>query len=300
MWSSDSVETGWSASADAMRKVAIEAAEAAGSLLWTGSRGGMSVRAKDAHGDLVTDLDEAAEELIIGRIRGSFPDHRIVAEETGLHESPGSPWTWLVDPLDGTNNIAIGLPVYVVGIALCREGVPLLGVVHDPEKRQTWSAVKDVGTEGPDGEPAYPAPGRPSRAPLLAWTQGHQVSRADGTARVLKMVLDQHSRRLLQLWAPLVSWLLLARGDIDGFVGYQAEAVDLPAGMLIAQEAGLAVSTLDGGPYDAHMSRPAAERSFIACRPELRGDLISLVRNGFEMEKEIDAVWAGCRARGGA
>ncbi|GLZ80750.1 inositol monophosphatase [Actinorhabdospora filicis] len=276
----------------AMREVAVAAAEAAGSLLWSGRRDhAPEVRGKGLDGDVVTDLDEAAERVIIKRIRAAYPDHTIVAEETGVHEAGGSRWTWLVDPLDGTNNIAIGLPVYVVGIALCRDGLPLVGVVHDPERGQTWSAIRDVGAEGPGGARAVPAAPRVSAAPLLAWTQGHEVSRGDPRARALKLALEARSRRLLQLWAPLVSWLMLARGDIDGFVGYRAEAVDLPAGMLIAQEAGLAVRDLRGHPFDARIGRPAEDRSFVAARPELLDRILDWVQAGHELERELSAAW---------
>ncbi|WP_406045330.1 hypothetical protein OG799_13125 [Micromonospora sp. NBC_00898] len=147
--------------------------------------------------------------------------------------------------------VAIGLPAYVVGIAFCERGSPVLGVVHDPVAGRTWPAVRGQGgfvhAAGPSGRPLR-APRRPvPSAPVLAWTQGHEVRRDDSTARALKVVLDSTARRVLQLWAPLLSWVMLARGDIDGIVGYRPEAVDLPAGMLLAAEAGTVVRALDGG-----------------------------------------------------
>ncbi|MFC7107519.1 inositol monophosphatase family protein [Nonomuraea rubra] len=91
---------------------------------------------------MVTDLDLASEKLLLERILTAYPSHTVIAEESGLVGAAGGEWTWLVDPLDGTNNVAIGLPAYVVGVALCRDGLPLLGVVHDPVSRQTWSALR--------------------------------------------------------------------------------------------------------------------------------------------------------------
>ncbi|MGH3718367.1 MAG: inositol monophosphatase family protein [Pseudonocardiaceae bacterium] len=260
------------------RSVAVTAAEAAGALLREGATKDLGVRAKDADGDVVTKLDLAAERLIVGHIRDAFPRHRIIAEESGLLDADDSSWTWLVDPLDGTNNVVIGLSVYVVGIALCENKVPVLGVVHDPVAGQTWSAVRDRGTRGPSGMMACP-PYRPSPCgPVLAWTQGHGVRRTDDTARAMRLVLESGARRMLQLWAPLLSWVMLARGDIDGFVGYQPEAVDLPAGSLIAQEAGITVCGLDGSVFDERIDLPDEHRSFVAGRPEAIGDLLALVR----------------------
>ena len=80
----------------------------------------------------------------------------MIAEEGGEYAADDA-WAWLVDPLDGTNNVAIGLPAYVVGIALCERGSPVLGVVHDPVTGHTWSAVRGQGAfvhaSGPAGRP---------------------------------------------------------------------------------------------------------------------------------------------------
>lgn len=260
------------------RSVAMTAAEAAGALLREAGTQDFGVRTKDASGDVVTDLDLAAERLIVGHIRNAFPSHQIIAEESGLLDADDSPWAWLVDPLDGTNNVVIGLNAYVVGIALCENKVPVLGVVHDPVAGQTWSAVRGRGTRGPSGTTVCPHYRPASCGPVLAWTQGHGVARTDDTARAMRMVLESGARRVLQLWAPLLSWVMLARGDIDGFVGYQPEAVDLPAGSLIAQEAGITVCSLDGSLYDERIDLPAEDRSFVAGRSEAIVDLLSLVR----------------------
>ncbi|HKS46791.1 MAG TPA: inositol monophosphatase [Amycolatopsis sp.] len=256
------------------RQVALGAVEEAGTLLLAGATGTLGVRTKSATGDVVTDLDLAAERVIVARLRDAFPRHRIVAEESGLLDASDESWVWLVDPLDGTNNVAIGLNNYVVGIALCRDGVPVLGVVHDPVRGESWSAVQDRGTVGPGGRlrPRYRKP----RHPVLAWAQGYEVGRADEVARALRVVLESSSRRVLQLWAPLLAWVMLARGDIDGFVGYRAEAIDLPAGSLIAREAGIAVYGFDGEPFDDRIDLPN-DRSFVAGHPQAIPGLLDLV-----------------------
>jgi myo-inositol-1(or 4)-monophosphatase len=271
-------------------RFAVDAARAAGKVLRAGMRGEVHARAKSATGDLVTDLDLAAERLIVDRIRARWPEHGVIAEEGGEYAADDA-WAWLVDPLDGTNNVAIGLPAYVVGIALCERGSPVLGVVHDPVAGRTWSAVRGQGAfvhaAGPSGRPLR-APHRPvPSAPVLAWTQGHEVRRDDSTARALKVVLDSTARRVLQLWAPLLSWVMLARGDIDGIVGYRPEAVDLPAGMLLAAEAGMVVRALDGGCFDDRYGCPAERRSFVAGPPESIDRLVKLVTAAQWIEPQV-------------
>lgn len=260
------------------RRVAVDAAEAAGALLSAGAGGPLDVRPKGSGGDVVTALDTAAEELIVGRLRAAYPGHRIIAEESGvLDGAPGEQMVWLVDPLDGTNNVAIGMPVYAVGLALCAGAEPVLGVVHDPVSGRTWSAVRGKGALGPEGAPlrlpARPRPGREEN-PVLAWTQGHQVKSDDLVAFALRTVVEKQCARMLQLWAPLVAWTMLARGDIDGIVGYLPEIVDLPAGALVAAEAGAELRRLDGGPYELGIDRPASELGFVAARPDLLDRLL--------------------------
>lgn len=258
-------------------RVAVAAAEAAGQLLRHAWRPDVEVKPKGTDGDVTTELDVAAEDLIVTHLAGSFPGHRIVAEESGTRGAADSYWTWLIDPLDGTSNVAIGLPAYVVGIALCADGIPVLGVVHEPVLGQTWSAVRGRGALGPDGGPLCQARRPASAARILAWTQGHAVPRDDRTASALKLALEGASHRLLQLWAPLLSWVMLSRGVIDGIVGYLPEEIDLPAGALIASEAGAEIRTLDGAPFTGRIGGPPEERSFVAGRPAAIAPLLDLV-----------------------
>ncbi|MGY4099198.1 inositol monophosphatase family protein [Nocardia sp. R16R-3T] len=263
-------------------EVAREAATEAGRTIREGLAGSLTVRTKDASGDLVTDLDLRAEQIIVGRIRRAFPHHRILAEESGLQGVDDS-WCWVVDPLDGTNNIAIGLPVCTTGIALCHNGIPVMGIVHEPLADRTWSAMRGSGATGPGG-PLWRPPHRPSEpAPTLAWLQGYPVPRTDTMSRALRLTLESGSRRLIQLWSPLLCWVMLSRGDIDGFVGYRAGIVDLPAGTLLARESGIHMTDFDGAPLDDHLDLPDGEVNFIAASPEMLPELALLVKAATEV-----------------
>jgi myo-inositol-1(or 4)-monophosphatase len=281
------------------RRVAIEAAEAAGTLLGRRVPGELAVRGKGSGGDVVTDLDISAEQLILDRIRAAFPGHRIISEEAGTLGAEDTPWTWLVDPLDGTNNLAVALPTYVIGIALCRDRVPVLGVVHDPITGATWHATGGEGAYGPGKCPLKPPLRVHPAGPLLAWTQGYSVARDDATAGALKIVLESAARRVFQLWTPLLSLVMLARGDIDGMVGYHAEEVDLPAGALIAAEAGAALYGLDGAPFDQRIGRPQVDRSFLACRPEHLERLLELVHTAERIVPQVKELMAGLPGNSG-
>jgi myo-inositol-1(or 4)-monophosphatase len=269
-------------------RVAVEAAEAAGALLHEAVGDEIAITAKDGRGDVVTSLDLTAESCIVERIRRDFPSHRIIAEESGALDGPDEAHVWLVDPVDGSNNVAIGLHTYVVGIALCERGLPVLGVVHDPIRRQTWSAIRGRGMPRPAGAPSVSACG-----PLVAWTQGHNVARDDPTARSLRMVLESRARRVLQLWAPLVCWVMLARGAIDGFVGYRAEALEMPAGTILAREAGMVIRELDGSDFDDRIDGVEEPRSFVAGRPEVIDDLLDWARRAEAIRPTVETLLTG-------
>lgn len=271
------------------RDVAVAAVESAGAMLRERVRGKVDVTFKGA-GDLASALDLEAERIIRRRIRASFPQHRIRGEEAG-DCGPPSRWEWLIDPLDGTNNIAIGMSNYMVGLALCADHQPEIGVVHDPVAQRTWSALRGGGMCGPGGGQAARARALGDDDRLtIAWTQGYEVGRHNLAARALKYVLDAAALRVLPLWAPLASWSMLARDDIDGFIGYRAEEIDLPAGYLLAVEAGVTVLALDGGHFDGRTGLAAGSRSFVAARPGRVDTLLSIVKTAAALEPDLPDV----------
>ena len=261
----------------ACRRAAIEAAEAAGRLIRSAFGGAVAVEDKGTMGDVVTSLDRAAERLIIDWLHRLFPSHRIVSEESGASygSSEGS-WTWLVDPLDGTNNIVVGLPVAAIGITLCYDNRPLVGVVHEPFVSRTWSAQQGGGVWQNDDRPLR-RQATVRRRPVIAWTQGYGIAVHDRTVSALREDLKKYARRVLELWAPLCSWAMLARGDIEGIVGYRIGELDLHAGALIANMTGVEIRDFDGRPFDIRFSGLAENRSLVAAVPERIGELLALV-----------------------
>jgi myo-inositol-1(or 4)-monophosphatase len=283
---------------DALLSTAVGAAEAAGRFLRGRAGGRVEFRGKGPAGDVVSELDLGAERLIVRRLREAYPEIPVLAEESGLAGArggaDGTPWLWLVDPLDGTNNLAIGLPAYVVGVALCRDGEPVASVVHEPETGRTWRARLGSGLIGPggvrlgaSGGGAAVRPGGPK--PVVAWTQGYRVPRMDTGVGALKAVLEREARRTLPLWAPLLGWTMLARGDIDAFVGYRPELIDLPGGLLLALEAGMEVRTLMGKPYEARLDQyagPDADLGFACAHPALMPEILAWAQRARELEPE--------------
>jgi myo-inositol-1(or 4)-monophosphatase len=124
-------------------EVGMEAAREAGKLLMERFHSSFAVMHKGAI-NLVTEVDIAAENLIVSRIRGAFPQHSILAEENHAGGAHG-PYTWIIDPLDGTTNYAHGFPVFAVTIALEIEGRVEWGVVYHPTMDEEFTATNGLG-----------------------------------------------------------------------------------------------------------------------------------------------------------
>jgi myo-inositol-1(or 4)-monophosphatase len=268
------------------RATAIEAAETAGDLVRDKLFRSLDVHEKGLDGDMVTDLDLAAEKAIITIIKSQFPGHRIISEETG-NIGGDSAWTWLVDPLDGTNNVVVGLPVLSIGITLCHSGSAVASVVHDPVSRRTWSAIHKKGAWSTDGNRMNRPRIRGRRKPMLAWLQGYGVSSSDHKARALKLVLASEARRVFDLWAPLTCWMMLARGDIDGIVGYRIGELDLHGGALIAAEAGQTVQNFSGLRFEPRLRGTGEDQCVIAGSPGIIKELSDMLASADRLADPI-------------
>ena len=236
----------------------------------------VTVDAKGTAGDVVTSLDRAVERLIVKRLRGAFPLHRIVSEESGASCGSRGPWTWLVDPLDGSNNIVVGLPVAAIGLTLCYDNRPVVGVAYEPFLARTWSAEQGRAAWQTGDQPLWRHPAI-ARRPVVAWTQGYGIPVQDRTASALRAVLKEYARRVLELWAPLCAWAMLARGDIEGIVGYRIGELDLHAGALIATMTGVEIRDFDGSPFDARFIGLEENRSLVAAAPERMSEMLALL-----------------------
>jgi myo-inositol-1(or 4)-monophosphatase len=257
------------------REVAIKSAIAAGNIAKDRFDGNFKVIEKDQFGDLVTEVDELAEKEILSRIKKHFPDHQIRSEESGWSGVEGD-WLWLVDPLDGTNNYALGLPVYGVAITLLYQQDPVLGVVYDSHLDKLYVAEHGKGATC-SGNAIQVKAGSEIRKMSVGWIQGHGVQKHP-VAMQLKQSLDHHFKRVFRLWAPSLLWCMVARGDLDGIILYNSEGDDLYAGLLMVKEAGGVVIDFEGRPFEGMNPEPY----IIACHPDHKETFLEVVQQGLQ------------------
>jgi len=224
--------------------------------------------------DLVTDADHRSEVYLLGEIQRRFPDHKIIAEESG--ETAGADGqVWYIDPLDGTVNYAHGLPVYSVSIGYAEAGRMRLGVVYDPMRDECFSGQADRG----------------------AWLNGKalHVSEAHNLDQGLLVTgfpydirtnpqnnLDHYARFALRsqgvrrLGSAALDLCYVAAGRFDGYWELRMNAWDVAAGGLIAEQAGARVTNVAGGAD--YISPP---QSILAANPHIHQQMLAVL-NGQE------------------
>jgi myo-inositol-1(or 4)-monophosphatase len=195
-----------------------------------------------AKNDYVTEADRKSEMIIIKTIQESFPQHSIVAEESGLHS--GNEWKWYIDPLDGTKNFIHGLPVFCVSISVEYKGELIAAVINAPALGELFTAEKGSGAYGngkrikvsdKQFEEALVATGFPFRGKeeldryLMCFRE--VFLKVSGVRRCGSAALDL---------------AYTAKGVFDGFWEMSLHPWDIAAGVLLIEEAGGKVSDFNG------------------------------------------------------
>jgi myo-inositol-1(or 4)-monophosphatase len=130
-----------------MLNTAVKAARRAGSVIMRGSRDlDILAVSKKRHNDFVTEVDKAAEAEIIEVLHKAYPNHAILAEESGASGAASdAEFKWIIDPLDGTTNFIHGFPQFCVSIGLMHKGVITQGVIFDPTRNELFTATRGAG-----------------------------------------------------------------------------------------------------------------------------------------------------------
>ncbi len=232
-----------------MLNIAIKAARKAGSII---NRASMDVDllrvTRKQHNDFVTEVDRAAEAAIIEIIRTAYPEHGILAEESGQswrEDEEGHEYTWVIDPLDGTTNFIHGFPQYCVSIAQLHKGSPVQAVVYDPTRDELFTATKGAGAFLNNRRIRVSR--RDKLADCLIGT-GFPFRDLDGLKAYVEVfaLMTQSCAGLRRPGAAALDLAYVACGRLDGFFETGLKPWDMAAGMLLITEAGGLVGNYAG------------------------------------------------------
>lgn len=235
---------------NAILDTAVSAARDAGHLLMDGFGREKQVRTKSSAVDFVTQFDMAAETLLTERLRAAFPDYGLLGEE-GTDETGAQPYTWIIDPLDGTSNYAHGFPVFCVSLALYEGQRPLVGVIYDPVHDECFTATAGGGAHLIDrkGQRRLQVSAAAELiSSLLATGFPYDVhtSPLDNVAYVGRFV--RRAFGLRRAGSAALDMAYVAAGRLDGYWEFKVHAWDVAAGILLVQEAGGCVTLINGRP----------------------------------------------------
>lgn len=233
-----------------MVNIAIRAARRAGEVMirQLNQLEKLEVVEKSAN-DFVSGVDQAAESAIIEVIRDHYPDHAILAEESGAqgeHETQ-----WIIDPLDGTTNYLHGFPVFSVSIAVAHGHELQHAVVYDPLRQEIFSASRGEGAQL-DGRRIRVSKQQRLRGSLIATGFPYRLaeSRVDIYLKMLRAVM-LGTAGVRRPGSAALDLCYLAAGRVDGFWELGLSKWDIAAGALIIREAGGRISDFRGS--DAYL-----------------------------------------------
>ncbi len=219
--------------------------------------------------EFVTKVDQEAEAIIIADIRKAYPDHAILAEESGA--AGDSEYRWIIDPLDGTTNYLHGFPQFCVSIAVEYRGRLDQGVVFDPLRQELFTASRGAGARLDD---------RRIRVTRQSTLEGSLLGTGfpfrgaydlDTYLETMRALVPR-SAGVRRAGAAALDLAYVAAGRLDGFWEFGLEPWDMAAGVLMIQEAGGMVTDAQGG--EAYMKTG----DVVAGTPKVLRELVKIIK----------------------
>ncbi|VAX10661.1 Inositol-1-monophosphatase [hydrothermal vent metagenome] len=228
-----------------MINIAIRAARAAGTILLRHFNrvDTLTVTSKGLN-DFVSEVDRSAEQAIIQVLRKAYPNHSILAEESGAH--PGNEYQWVIDPLDGTTNYLHSSPHFSISIALKRNGVLEHGVVYDPLREEMFTASQGAGALLNDRRLRVTSRKTLQGALLGTGFPFRDQRHMDAYLGMFKD-LARDTAGIRRPGSAALDLAYVAAGRLDGFWELGLAEWDMAAGALLIREAGGTVTDISGG-----------------------------------------------------
>lgn len=242
-----------------MLEMAIEAARRAGQVIAERYPNERNITVK-GYRDIVTEVDKAAEIVILDLIRERFPDHAILSEEAG-GSGIGDGYTWVVDPLDGTTNYAHRIPVFSVSVGVMEAGEPIIGVVYDPLRDEMFVAEQGKGARLNGVPMGVSKMARLDHAVVgLDW--GHSDEVRERTLGLLSRVAPRCGT-VRALGSAALALAYVAAGWLEAYLHLALKPWDAAAGALLIAEAGGRCTTVEGEPYRVDVPGCLATNGFV-------------------------------------
>ena len=194
--------------------------------------------------DFVTQVDRYSEEEIIATIRKSYPDHTILAEESGLAAGKDE-YVWIIDPLDGTANFIHGFPHFAISIAVTYRNQLEVGVIYDPLRQELFTAARGRGAQLDNRKIRVSQCQKLDRALLGTGFPFKEKSQFNAYFHLFKTIFPNVAG-VRRAGAAALDLAYVAAGRLDAYWELGLKPWDMAAGLLLVKEAGGLVGDLDG------------------------------------------------------
>jgi len=234
-------------------QTAEEAARVAGEIARQQYRQPQNIRQKNGIRDLVTDTDVKAQVAALDVIRARYPDHTILAEESAGPEPADGVWTvgegitWAVDPIDGTTNFTLNLPMFCTSVGVVQDGVPIAGAIYDPLRDELFGGAYGHGA-WLNGERLPAVVERPLNEAVIAVDWSHELARRQ---QIIETVdgLAHHCRTLRALGSAVLGLAYVAAGRLHLYANFGLKPWDSAAGAVLIHVLGGEIRRSDGKPW---------------------------------------------------
>lgn len=253
----------------------IEAVHAGADELKRYYNGDFKVSHKEGINNLVTEADHASEAAILKVIKRNFPDHQILAEETGEIIQDSS-YKWIIDPIDGTVNFAHGIPLCCVVIALEKDGEIIMSSVYAPILNEKYFAEKRMGATLNDKPISVSSESSVIKSCLVTGFPYTYIHNENGPLEVFGRLIRK-GVPVRRLGSAAIDLCWVASGKFDGFYEHKLEVWDSAAGYLIVEEAGGRVTDFNGNKFSPYQPQIAATNG------KIHEELLLVIKN----EKEL-------------
>ena len=250
------------------KRVGIAAAYSGAKVL-TAHFGNISQIGRKGAFDLVTEADTESEKQIIKTIREAFPDHAILAEESGTRKE-NSEYQWIIDPLDGTTNYTHQLPIFTIAIALALHDKIVFGLVLNPIDGELFSALAGRGAEL-NGKSVKTSSTASVHDSLLATGFPYNFGEIIEPAMKRFSVCQDASQGVRRLGSAALDICYVACGRFDGFWEQNLKLWDMAAGALIAAEAGAIVTDFSNRPFSIN------QKEILVTNGHIHQEMLSLL-----------------------
>lgn len=226
---------------------------------------------KEGVNNLVTEADHAAEAAILNVIKSHFPDHQILAEESGALIQD-SEYKWIIDPIDGTVNFSHGIPLCCVALALEKDGEIILSAVYAPLLNELFVAEKGAGATLNDKKIWVSEETRVLNACLVTGFPYTYINMPNGPLEVFGRLIKK-GIPVRRLGSAAIDLCWVACGRFDGFYEHKLEPWDSAAGFLMVEEAGGKVTDHMGNKFSPYQHR------IVATNGKIHDALLSVIKN---------------------